>query len=156
MEDLAQSQAYAFAIYILSGLLIGIFFDIFRIHRRSFETSDLITCIQDIAFWLITGLFLLYVIFKFNNGELRWYIFLGAALGIVLYMLIFSKHFIKINVAIITFVKNIFIYIWKFVSIPLIWLKKLIFKPIFFMFINVRKMFKLFIFNQKNQNKIKK
>lgn len=142
MEDLAQSQAYAFVIYILSGILIGVFFDIFRIHRRSFKTPDFITYMQDILFWIITGAFFLYVIFKFNNGELRWYIFLGTTLGITIYMLIFSKKFIKINVIVLKFIKSIFSKSWHVLSIPLKWLKKLIFKPISFVFINVRKMSK--------------
>ena len=144
MEDLAQSQAYVFAIYILSGILIGILFDIFRVYRRSFKTPDFITYIQDILFWFFTGMFLLYVIFKFNNGELRWYIFLGALLGTLLYMLAFSKHFIKINVAILTFIKSIFIKIWAIIMIPIRWIRRLVFKPISFVFINVRKMFKQF------------
>lgn len=140
MGDLAQSQAYVFVIYILSGILIGIFFDIFRVYRRSFKTPDFITYIQDILFWVLTGIFLLFVIFKFNNGELRWYIFLGALLGTLLYMLIFSKHFIKINVAILTFIKNIFLKIWEIIMIPIRWIRKIVFKPISFVFINVRKL----------------
>ena len=144
MEDLAQNQAYSFVIYIASGILIGIFFDIFRIHRRSFRTPDFITYIQDIIFWVITGAFFLYIIFKFNNGELRWYIFLGTALGILIYMLLFSQKFIKINVAILKGIKSIFSKIWKVLLIPIKWLRKLIFKPISFAFINIRKMCKNF------------
>lgn len=139
MEDLAQGQAYVFLIYILTGILIGVFFDIFRIFRRSFRTPDFITCLQDILFWIFTGLFLLYVIFEFNNGELRWYIFLGVALGIVIYILMFSKYFIKINVTVITFVKNVVVKILKVLLIPLNWIKKLIMKPVSFICINIRK-----------------
>lgn len=158
MQNLAQNQGYVFLICILSGALIGIFFDIFRIYRKSFKTPDFITYLQDITFWVLTGLFVLYVVFKFNNGELRWYIFLGIILGMILYILIFSKHFIKINVIIISFVKKIVIKLFEFVLIPICFLKKLIFKPISFIFINLRKTVKQFlcIFKQKNVNKLKK
>jgi len=147
LEDLAQSQTYTFIIYILSGILIGVFFDIFRIHRRSFKTPDAITYIQDILFWMITGIFLLYIIFKFNNGELRWYIFLGIMIGINFYMLIFSKYFININVVIVKFFKNLFIRLWKYVSIFLRFFKNIVFSPISFIFINVRKAIKQLISN---------
>lgn len=90
-----QNQAYAFIVFILNGFLIGLLFDIFRIFRKSFKTPDFITCLEDFIFWIITGLLLLYSIFKFNNGELRIYIFLGVILGAAIYMLIFSKFFYK-------------------------------------------------------------
>lgn len=102
-----QNQAYIFTIFILNGLLIGILFDVFRILRKSFKTPDFITYIQDIAFWLVSGLLLLYSIFKFNNGELRLFIFLGVVLGNFLYMLVFSKLFINISVSIINITKKI-------------------------------------------------
>ncbi len=65
-----QNQAYAFIVFILNGFLIGLLFDIFRIFRKSFKTPDFITYLEDFIFWIITGLLLLYSIFKFNNGEL--------------------------------------------------------------------------------------
>lgn len=101
-----ENQVFIFLIFILNGFLIGILFDIFRIFRKSFKTSDIFTNIQDILFWILVGLTLLYSIFKFNNGELRLYIFLGVLLGNFLYMLIFSNLFIKISVNIIEIIKK--------------------------------------------------
>ena len=80
-----QNQAYIFLIFILDGLLIGIIFDIFRIIRKTFKTSDTLTYIQDIIFWIISGILLLFSIFKFNNGEIRAYIFIGIAFGVFIY-----------------------------------------------------------------------
>ena len=113
MSELLLEQMYSFLAYILSGVLIGIFFDIFRILRKSFKTNNIVTYIQDILFWIVTGLFILYVIFKFDNGELRSYIFIGLLLGMVLYLLLFSKMFINIMVnvilcPIIKLIRNIF------------------------------------------------
>lgn len=62
----------------MNGLLIGLTFDFFRILRKCFKTKNWITYIQDIVFWIITGLIILYSIFKFNNGELRGFIFLRS------------------------------------------------------------------------------
>ena len=83
-----QNQVYIFIAFILNGFLIGIIFDCFRILRKSFKTPDIITYIEDIAFGIITGLLLLFSIMKFNNGELRVYLFLGILLGLILYLLI--------------------------------------------------------------------
>ena len=101
LSELISNQLYVFLIYFFSGVIIGLFFDVFRILRKSFKTPDFVTYIEDIIFWILTGLFLIYIIFKFNNGEIRSYIFIGLGIGIVLYMLIFSKYFLKLNVIII-------------------------------------------------------
>ena len=99
--------------FILTGITIGIVFDIFRILRKSFKTLDFITYIQDFIFWLLTGIILLFSIFTFNDGELRGYIFVGIAIGIILYILVFSKYIIKIVSSVIIFIKNIFSYLIK-------------------------------------------
>lgn len=101
------NQGYIFVIFILNGFLIGILFDIFRILRKSFKTKDIVTYIEDILFWIITGVFLLYSVFKFNDGEIRLYMFIAILIGVLLYMLILSSYIVKINVKIITFVKNL-------------------------------------------------
>ena len=140
-----SNQAYLFIIFILNGILIGILFDIFRILRKSFKTSDIVTYIEDIVFWLLTGLITLYFIFTYNNGEIRLYIFLGIVLGTILYMLTISKYFIKINVKIINFIKTItgkiiFIFLYPLKIIFKV-LQKLFFRPFSFVFINIRKTF---------------
>ena len=133
------NQVYLFLIFIINGVIIGILFDFFRILRKSFKTSDIITYFEDFLFWILTGFSILYFIFVFNNGEIRLFMFLGIAVGIALYMLIFSSLFIKINVSVITFFKRIFIKVLEIILIPFRFLKKLFFKPISFIIINVRK-----------------
>lgn len=122
-----QNQVYIFLIFILNGFLIGILFDSFRILRKSFNTANFITSIEDIAFWILTGLMLIYSIFKFTDGNLRFYIFLGVLLGYILYLLIFSKIYIKISVHIILFIKKIVYYI---IIVPIAFILK-IFSKIF-------------------------
>ena len=65
------NQANLFLIFIINGILIGIVFDVFRILRKSFKTSDIVTTIQDILFWIITGIIVLYSIFVFTGTENR-------------------------------------------------------------------------------------
>ncbi|MBQ2917580.1 MAG: spore cortex biosynthesis protein YabQ [Clostridia bacterium] len=146
-----ENQAYLFGIFILNGFLIGLLFDIFRILRKSFKTADFITYLQDILFWIITGFIILYSIFKFNNGELRGFIFIGIFCGVLTYMLIFSKIFIKINLSIINFFKKAIHFV---IIVPVLFiskfLKKIIFKPISFLIINLRKSLSKFILKIKN------
>jgi len=87
---------------MLVGILVAVVFDIFRILRRTFKTADFVTYIEDVVFWIITGLILLYAIFVFNNGELRLYLFIAILIGCILYMLTLSKYFIQVNVKILS------------------------------------------------------
>lgn len=137
------NQAYLFLVFILNGLLIGFLFDIFRILRRSFKTSDFVTYIEDILFWILTGFSILYSIFVFNNGEIRLFMFLGIAIGITCYMIIFSSFIIKTNVAIIKFFKKIISTVFSIILLPFKYIlkliKKLFLKPVSFIIINIRK-----------------
>ena len=118
-----MNEIYIFSLFILTGMIIGILFDIFRIFRKNFKTIDSITYIQDFLFWILTGIILLYSIFAFNNGELRGYIFVGIILGIFLYMLILSKPFVRISSKIISLMK-------KILSVPINFLNKYVIKPL--------------------------
>lgn len=62
-----NNQAYAFMMFIVNGIIIGILFDCFRILRQSFKTSDMVTYVEDILFWILTGITTLYFIFSYNN-----------------------------------------------------------------------------------------
>lgn len=150
------NQAYLFGIYSICGIIIGIFFDIFRILRRSFKTPDIITYIEDIIFGILTGIFLIFIIFVFNNGELRFYIFLALIIGLSLYLLTISKFFVKFNVKIITTITKIVVKIVSLTIYPIKLLKNAILgailSPFRILTINVKSILK----NKKTRIKNKK
>lgn len=134
------NQLFCLLIFIITGVVIGILFDIFRILRKSFKTSDWITYLQDIIFWILAGCVMLFSIFTFNNGEIRSYVFIGIILGIILYMLAISRLFVKISVTIIKFCKKILSYpIHLLENI----IKKIIIKPILFIWKKTKNFFKI-------------
>jgi spore cortex biosynthesis protein YabQ len=110
---LILNELSKFLFFVLIGLILGIIFDVFRIIRKCFKNSDLITYIQDIIFILIAAIILLLGIFIINNGEVRAYLFFGIIIGILLYFITISKYFVNLSSKIILFIK------------------KVIFKPIF-------------------------
>lgn len=93
---MVQNQAYLFLVFSLTGVEIGILFDFFRILRRSIKTGNIVTYIQDILFWVLTGILVLYNIWYFNNGEIRVYMFLGIIIGVLIYMSTLSNIFVKL------------------------------------------------------------
>ena len=93
---MAQNQAYLFLVFSLTGVEIGILFDFFRILRRTIKTGNIVTYIQDILFWILTGILVLYNIWYFNNGEIRVYMFLGIIIGTLIYVSTLSNIFVKL------------------------------------------------------------
>lgn len=155
-----NNQGQLFLVFIINGIIIGIFFDLFRILRKSFKTSNFITYIEDFLFWILTGFSILFTLFKFNNGEIRLYMFLAIVIGILIYMIIFSSYIIKVNVSIIIIIKKIIkkILLYTYIPLKIVFksVKKIIFNPISFIFINIKSIYtNIFKYNTKKVNKIK-
>ena len=104
---MAINQAYLFLVFALNRIFIGILFDFFRILRKSIKTVNFITNIEDILFWILTGLSIIYCMYNFSGGALRFFMLLGLILGILLYMLTLSDFLVKIVVKIISIIKKI-------------------------------------------------
>jgi len=133
------NQLFCLLIFTITGIVIGILFDIFRILRKSFRTADWITCLQDILFWILAGGIMLVSIFTFNNGEIRSYVFIGILLGIILYMLAISRFFIKSSVYIINFLKKLLSYPINFIEKKI---RKMIIQPILCLVKNINNIFR--------------
>ena len=104
---MAQNQAYLLLVFTLTGVVIGLLFDFFRILRKSIKTPNFVTYIEDILFWILTGLIILYNIWYFNDGEIRIYMFLGIIIGVLIYMSTLSKPIIYIFSKILMFIINL-------------------------------------------------
>ena len=115
---MVQNQTYLFLVFSLTGILIGILFDLFRILRKSFKTPDILTYIEDVIFWILTGIIILYNIWYFNNGEIRLYIILAIIMGIIIYILTLSNIILKIFYIIINFIKKTIIQLFFTLKIP--------------------------------------
>ena len=133
---MASNQAYLFMVFSIVGVLIGVLFDIFRIIRKTFKTNDIITYLEDILFWILTGIIVIYAMYRFCDGELRFFMIMGIVLGICLYVVTISQYVIKISVFIINIVKKIIFY--PIIAIYKI-TKKILFRPMFIICVNLRK-----------------
>ena len=123
---LSYTQGQIFILFFVAGICIGLIYDIFRVLRKNFHTSDLITQIEDVIFLVFSGFLVLNSILKFNNGEVRFYLFMAIFLGILLYFLTISKPYVIIINVIVKFCKNILVFIIKLIKIPYIFIKKTI------------------------------
>lgn len=116
---MVENQAYLFIVFSLTGIGLGILFDFFRALRKTFKTPDFVTYIEDIIYWILAGIIVLYNIWFFNDGEIRIYMILGILIGAMIYTLTLSSIFIKINHFVMSKIKIILTFIYKIFKIPL-------------------------------------
>ena len=138
---MVNNQVYLFIIFVIDGFIVGLLFDFFRILRKSFNTKDFIIYIQDILFWIFTGILVLYTMYKYSDGELRFFMIIGIILGFMLYILTISKYIIKVSVIILNILKKIIVFIVNILTYPFKFIifiikkflnttKKIVFRPI--------------------------
>ena len=152
MDYFFNGQLGLFLMYMAGGILICLIYDIFRALRKSIRTSDMITYLEDVFFFIIVLIFLIYLIFIVNDGNIRGFIFIALILGGICYYFTFSKYFMKVSISIFTFSKKILI-------IPIRLAMKINKKLICFVCINMQnltKLLKKFPKLPKNKKKITK
>lgn len=115
---MVEDQALIFIVFTFTGILLGILFDFFRVFRRTFNTIDFITYLEDILYWILAGIIVLYNIWFFNNGEIRFFMIIGIIMGAIIYSLLFSSILIKIETMLLTKLKNIIMFFYKIIIIP--------------------------------------
>lgn len=124
------NQAYIFLCSIVGGLVVGFIFDVFRICRKVIKTTNFITYLEDILFWIIVAIIIFVFAFITNDGELRWYAFLGVLLGTIFYNLLFSAYVITVSVTVINFIKKIILLVIRILLFPFAVLYKIFRRPI--------------------------
>ncbi|WHH57615.1 spore cortex biosynthesis protein YabQ [Petroclostridium sp. X23] len=129
MEVSITNQAYVFLSSVVGGLVVGFVFDIFRILRRVVKTANFITYLEDILFWILVTIIIFTLVFVTNNGELRWFEFLGVILGVIFYNLLLSAYIIGISVSVINVIKKIIVFIVKVLLFPFAIIYKIFRRP---------------------------
>lgn len=119
METFFNSQLGNFLIYFFAGLAICLLYDMFRAVRKTIKTSDFMTYVEDIIFWICVAIFLIYLIFVLSSGKLRFFMFIAICLGGIIYYFALSKHIMKISLHILGLLKVVLKKIINIILIPL-------------------------------------
>jgi len=100
-----SGQAISFLGTVLAGAVLGVFYDFFRVLRKTLRHKTMATAAEDAIFWLVATLLIFVFLLYTNSGEIRGFTFLGVILGAALYFSTASRFFIKYTMAIISPVK---------------------------------------------------
>lgn len=124
-----EAQINALIAMTFFGLVMGIGFDIYRELKSSFKLKSMAVNILDLLIWIIF-IILAYAVLLFTNyGQVRLYIFMAVALGLLLYFRWFSRAArkpIRIGLAVLL---KLLSFLWKVVKIPFVFLCKVLMLP---------------------------
>lgn len=130
---LVASQAYIFLWSVVGGIAIAFIYDLFRIRRKAVRVGNILTYLEDLLYWLLVAVIIFGIIYFSNDGELRGYNFIGTALGVILYILLFSKAVMASAMFVINLIVSIFKLIWLVLSYPFKIIYKFTMIPVRFM-----------------------
>lgn len=132
MQSVSQ-QAVSLVLTIGIGFLTGIIYDIYRVTRGIWQPKRLGTLIGDFFFWVIITILVFSLLLLGNWGEVRVYVFLGLALGFLMYIKYCSLKgqwlISKMFFAIYKTLK----FIWRVVTWPFVLIYKIILVPLGFL-----------------------
>ncbi|WP_245599972.1 spore cortex biosynthesis protein YabQ [Paenibacillus harenae] len=84
-------QWMTMAVMLLSGLGMGTVFDGYRVVSNELKFPRWWLPVLDVVYWMAAALVVFRVLYASNNGEVRAYVFIGLAVGVILYYLLLSK-----------------------------------------------------------------
>jgi spore cortex biosynthesis protein YabQ len=117
-----SGQAVLFLLSVAMGAGFGIFFDFFRILRKTvpfFAQNTFIVQLEDFLFWIIVTGGMFYFMLSHNFGEIRLFSMLGAACGFGLYFATLSRLVMLVFVSVIEFLKKVVVAAFKIIIAPL-------------------------------------
>ena len=96
MVSLIVDELNYFYTCILSGFLLAMCYDIFRIFRKIIRHTKHIIIIQDLMYGIGVGVYIFCLNYINNNGSIRIFVFIAILLGIFLYSKFFSNSVVHI------------------------------------------------------------
>lgn len=121
MEGLtAAAQTLTFGQALLTGVCMGIYYDVFRIIRRFFQFGYATIVAQDVFFWVTSAAGVFFVMIWFSGGIVRIYFLLAVLCGWLLYALTLGALLMYIIDRVIWLLRKAYRYIYKKAVMPIV------------------------------------
>ena len=87
-----DAQLVSFLTTLAIGLVLGLFFDFYRVLRGVFRPRAALSCLLDGAYWLFALALTFVALLMSDWAQLRFYTFLGLICGGIFYFRALSKY----------------------------------------------------------------
>lgn len=110
-----SSQTTTFLFSVVLGLILGLFFDVFKLTNVIFSPTPKRIFIKDIIYFVLSAIITFIFILIVNMGEIRIYIISGEIIGWLMYRLTFGNVIYKILLTVTVFIKKVLIRVKKYI-----------------------------------------
>ncbi len=90
-----QQEIHFLMSTVFLGVILTFLYDWLRILRQTIKHRQLWVSLEDFVYWCVSFCFSFQLLYKENNGIIRWFSVAGAAVGMILYKLTLSPYFVK-------------------------------------------------------------
>jgi len=104
---------------LVSGLITGVFFDIYRLIRGFNNPNKFLTIIQDLLFWTLTSIVVFVFLMYTNEGYINFYVYVCLIIGAYLYLKLLSRVFIKLQYKVLIFNGKVFRIVCNLLLYPI-------------------------------------
>ncbi len=109
---------------ISMGVFFGTSLDTYNRFLQRSKRKGWLVFLNDVLFMVVQGLLVFYALFKVNQGELRFYIFIAILCGFAAYQSLFKQWYLKWLERMIKFCISVYRFFVKLINL-------LIYKPIY-------------------------
>lgn len=136
-----NSETIDFLQFIGIGVILAVVFDIFRSYRIYKKVNRKKALFQDILYFIIAWIIIIFALLNLLDGDIRLYLFVGLLIGVVIYFSTFSNLFLKLNIKLFKFIAKLFEYI----CLPIKFNYQVLQKICIFLFKIIKKCCKMFL-----------
>jgi spore cortex biosynthesis protein YabQ len=132
LAEPVTSQFMVFLYTILTGALAGFLYDVYAGIGHVFRLKKIGTLLGDVIYWICATILVYASLFSYNQGEVRFFVFLGLGMGALCYF-----HFSRRRMRNLV-IKTVELLIWL-----VNWLVTILFFPIHMLYIILTFPFKM-------------
>lgn len=103
-----------------SGLILGVMYDIYRVALSRIRMPRWMIPILDFLYWIAATIIVFRLLYHSNLGQVRVFVFIAIAIGILFYFALLSRIVCKI----LQFIANMIVwfvrFVWKLITILII------------------------------------
>ena len=106
MNEMLKMQLIIFGSSCVLGAALGFMYDLFRIVRMIINPKNIGIFIQDVIYFILSGVITFLFVLCFNNGESRFYILAGEGIGWIAYHVTIGNSVYKLSGKFVKSIRN--------------------------------------------------
>lgn len=115
-----EVQFWTLVMMVAGGNALGAIYDLFRVVHQRLRMPRLAYIPIDITYWILSTILIFSLLYSSNQGQLRLFVFIGMASGVLIYYFLLSKPTTRLFNGIMTMIASLYKFAVKMVQLLII------------------------------------